>query len=144
MTKSTLPYPPNWADISYQVRQAAGWKCEHCGRDCQQLGENMLNFAKRILHTEQPEIGFVRMSNIGEVISTPGKWVLQACHVDQDPSNNDPSNLRAWCASCHRAHDNQVGAVEKRYHLSLETHGQYNLFEPAAVAVGSPAAALSE
>ena len=25
-------YPENWREIADQVKEAAGWKCEHCGR----------------------------------------------------------------------------------------------------------------
>lgn len=24
-------YPPNWPEIAYQIKESAGWKCEHCG-----------------------------------------------------------------------------------------------------------------
>ena len=29
---STREYPPNWDEIAQQVKEAAGWRCEHCDR----------------------------------------------------------------------------------------------------------------
>lgn len=26
-------YPDNWDDIAYAAKQAAGWRCEHCGAE---------------------------------------------------------------------------------------------------------------
>jgi hypothetical protein len=31
--------------------------------------------------------------------------VLTVAHLNQDPSDNDPTNLRALCAPCHLRHD---------------------------------------
>lgn len=25
------PYPPNWEEIANQIKDQAGWECEHCG-----------------------------------------------------------------------------------------------------------------
>ena len=33
-------------------------------------------------------------------------------HIDEDPSNNDPSNLIALCPTCHNAFHRKVYAVE--------------------------------
>lgn len=27
----TPTYPPNWQEIAYRIKEAAGWKCERCG-----------------------------------------------------------------------------------------------------------------
>lgn len=29
-----VEYPPNWKQLSYQIRAERDWKCEKCGRDC--------------------------------------------------------------------------------------------------------------
>ena len=36
---------------------------------------------------------------------TGSKVVLTIAHLDQDPANNEPTNLRALCQRCHNAHD---------------------------------------
>jgi 5-methylcytosine-specific restriction endonuclease McrA len=30
-SKTTDDYPANWPDIAREIKQAAGWRCEHCG-----------------------------------------------------------------------------------------------------------------
>jgi hypothetical protein len=30
---------------------------------------------------------------------------VTVAHLDQDPSNNDPDNLKALCSVCHLEHD---------------------------------------
>ena len=36
---------------------------------------------------------------------TGSKVVLTVAHMDQNPANSDPNNLRALCQRCHNAHD---------------------------------------
>ena len=117
-------YPKNWATIAYSVKEAAGWQCQECGRDCVKPGENPLNFAKRVLHTVQPEIGFVGMRSLGELFAHPQKWVLNACHLDQNPANNEPANLRAMCCPCHLKFDSSSQQRTVRDRVKLERQGQ--------------------
>lgn len=35
------------------------------------------------------------------------KIVLTIAHLDHDPTNNDPSNLKAGCQKCHLGHDRE-------------------------------------
>jgi hypothetical protein len=43
------------------------------------------------------------------------KVVLTVAHVDHDPTNNDESNLSAWCQLHHLRHDaTQHAATRKR------------------------------
>ncbi|XBQ15818.1 MAG: hypothetical protein ABL308_12775 [Oceanicaulis sp.] len=36
---------------------------------------------------------------------TGSKVVLTIAHLDHDPANSHPSNLRAWCQRCHNTYD---------------------------------------
>jgi hypothetical protein len=36
---------------------------------------------------------------------TGSKVVLTVAHLDHDPENCDPDNLRAWCQRCHNTYD---------------------------------------
>ena len=36
---------------------------------------------------------------------TGSRVVLTIAHLDHDPTNNDPTNLRALCQRCHNAYD---------------------------------------
>lgn len=42
---------------------------------------------------------------------TASMVVLTIAHVDQDPANNEHSNLRAWCQRCHNKHDAKARAA---------------------------------
>ena len=40
---------------------------------------------------------------------TGARVILMIAHVDHDPTNNAPENLRAWCQRCIRTHDRERG-----------------------------------
>lgn len=82
-------YPPNWRQISHYIRfvRAKG-RCESCG----------VPHGQRRLLTP----------NHGPVI-------LATAHLDQDPTNNDHSNLRSLCQECHLAHDRKDNARRARW-----------------------------
>ena len=57
---------------------------------------------------------------------TGSKVVLTIAHLDHQPENNDPANLRAWCQRCH----NKLDAVHR-----LETRRRHaSITEPDAAA----------
>ena len=50
---------------------------------------------------------------------------LTIAHVDQDETNNDEANLRAWCQRCHNRHDartRQLHAAETRRRKMCNLH----------------------
>ncbi|MBS1807635.1 MAG: hypothetical protein JST84_05530 [Acidobacteria bacterium] len=70
-------YPPNWKTLSHLVRfvRAKG-RCQNCGR----------THGQRFLFS-------------------PGQIILRAAHLNQDPTDNRKTNLRALYQKCHLAHD---------------------------------------
>ena len=101
-------YPDDWPQLSASIRfgRAKG-RCEGCGRP----------HGKVILCVGHGR-WFDRQENAwrdghGVQVARPHKpyrlrWTLvrlAACHLDHDPSNNDPENLAAWCQRCHLEHD---------------------------------------
>jgi 5-methylcytosine-specific restriction endonuclease McrA len=75
-------YGPDWDELSLELREAAGWRCQGSPRfpDCRAAqGE------------PHPDTG--------------SKVVLTVAHLDQDPANRDRANLRVLCQRCHLAHD---------------------------------------
>ncbi len=78
-------YPPNWDEISALIRQRAGNKCEFCG------AEN---------HQKHP--------------ITRSQVVLTVAHLDHNPANCQPENLRALCQRCHLTYDAQEHAKHAR------------------------------
>ena len=75
-------YAGDWPTISLGIRKAAGWRCQG-----------------------SPAYPTWRAANGEPHPVTGSKVVLTVAHLDQDPGNNDPPNLRALCQRCHNAHD---------------------------------------
>jgi len=87
-------YPANWETISLARREAAGWQCEQMV-DIEWLQQPVRCFRKQ-----------------GEMVrGTKGqlyKVVLTVAHLDHNPQNNDPSNLRVLCQVHHLEHDHAL------------------------------------
>lgn len=125
-------YPSNWREISRGIRERAKHCCEDCGlrnysvgyRDaegrfhrlagsgpCDCAGEGLqwpsLN---PITYREARE--FAEASNTcSDGRDDEGNhWfviVLTVAHLDHDPRNCDPTNLKALCQRCHLRYDTQ-------------------------------------
>jgi len=87
-------YPANWREISLRIRteRAQGW-CEcrgECGRDGHNTGPDGGRCAAR-----QNEPHPITGSNV----------VLTVAHLNHQPEDVRPENLRALCQRCHLAYD---------------------------------------
>ena len=78
-------YPANWREISLAIRRRAANCCEWCG--AQHGRPHLLT---------------------GSIV------VLQAAHLNHDPSDCDPVNLRALCQKCHLRYDAKHHAANAR------------------------------
>ena len=83
-------YPANWKEIATAVKDAAGWKCEECGKQCRKPGEPLDTHRR----------------------------TLTVHHIDHVPENCDPSNLIALCAPCHLKADKEHHAETRRRHTA--------------------------
>lgn len=70
-------YPDTWKDIARAVKEAAGWKCEACGKQCRKPGEPF----------------------------DTHKRTLTVAHLNHIPKDVRPENLKALCAPCHLRYD---------------------------------------
>jgi hypothetical protein len=89
-------YPKDWKAISLAIRERAGWRCEGSPSypDC------------RAEHGRPHPV-------TGSIV------VLTCAHLDHDPTNVGPANLRAWCQRCHNTYDNPhraMNAAKTRQH----------------------------
>lgn len=123
-------YPSNWKEIALQKKQAANWTCEECDRECKRPDEDWLEFVQRVVFSryacECPEA----LNLLAEIQEKPVRFVLTVAHLNQDPSDNRPANLRALCSVCHLRHDRpfrQYNSQRKR-----ERGGQLSLLEDLA------------
>jgi 5-methylcytosine-specific restriction endonuclease McrA len=94
-------YPDNWEAIALQVKESANWVCQNCGRQCRKPGESLYEFIDRIVGGNWRD-NCELCSQIGDHSQ---RWTLTVAHLDQNPSNNAPSNLKALCSGCHLKHD---------------------------------------
>lgn len=73
-------YPANWDEISREVKDRAGWRCQLCGKDCRPPGEPL----------------------------DTHRNTLTTAHLDHDPTNHDTARLAALCAPCHLRYDGKT------------------------------------
>jgi len=102
-------YPPNWKEIVEWIRRRSGNRCEctgecglHEGRRCIERNGEPATYAK-------------------------GTIVLTTAHLDHDPGNNVPDNLKHMCQRCHLRVDRFQHAYNSRITRDAKK-GQGHLF----------------
>lgn len=114
-------YPDNWEQLAADIRVKANHKCQHCGKECRRPSEKLSDFVLR-------RFGGIKGKDweaARDAIDHPKKYCLTTAHLDQNPANNHPSNLKALCMVCHIKHDHphlKSNATAKR-----ERRGQTKL-----------------
>lgn len=98
-------YPTNWGAIAMEVKNRAGWKCQQCGRPCRRPGESLFLFVNRMEGEDWPELDWANHRAPSQICDNPQRFTLTVAHLDQDPGNNAPSNLKALCSGCHLRYD---------------------------------------
>jgi hypothetical protein len=112
-------YPINWPTIALNLKLERRWTCEQCGRQCRRQKEPLSKFIQRVW-------GGLEGDGWKEAVDYPGRFVLTTAHLDQNPANNDPANLRALCSGCHLNYDRDYLKANAR--AKRERRGQQNLF----------------
>jgi hypothetical protein len=84
-------YPANWKTIRAIVIARAGNRCEG-----------------------SPEYPNCRAANGEPHPVTVSIVVLTCAHLDHQPENCSPENLRAWCQRCHLTYDKPHHAATRR------------------------------
>lgn len=109
-------YPRDWPDISRTIRfERAAGRCE-CVGEC-----------GRGTHT-----GRCSNAHGQPAYGTGSTVILSTAHLDHQPENCDPANLRAMCQGCHlhydRQHHRQTAAATRR--AAITAAGQLTLEGP--------------
>jgi len=109
-------YPHDWPQISRTIRfDRAQGRCE-CAGEC-----------GRGTHE-----GRCPSAHGGTAYGTGSRVILTTAHLDHQPENCDPANLRAMCQGCHlhydRQHHAQTRANTRR--AAAESAGQLALETP--------------
>jgi len=82
MVKSKNRYTHDWKDIAFQVKEAAGWRCRHCRKQCLAPGQKVV---EKLSRSERTMIALV------------------VHHANFTPEDNRLENLIPLCAPCHLA-----------------------------------------
>ena len=107
--KNQKRYPPNWPDIRRSILQRSRWLCEFCGvADHAWIVRGEGNRYRVITYEDEegnPEdpmrLEVATCCDNEKVV----RVVLTIAHLDHQPENCDPENLRALCARCHNRYD---------------------------------------
>lgn len=104
-------YPVDWPQLSAMIRfERAKGRCEECGRphgcEIQHLGDGRWwdeegQTWRNGRGRPSPRLALV----VDAVPVRKTKVVLATAHLDHDPINNRPRNLKALCQRCHMIHD---------------------------------------
>lgn len=112
-------YPPNWkTEIRPAILGRAKHRCEACGVHNYAVGwrDKRGEFQdERRFSTYKKAVEYRDLLNYE--VNAYIVIVLTIAHLDHDPTNNDPSNLRALCQRCHNRYDRahrQVNAARTR------------------------------
>lgn len=112
-------YPKNWKEIRYKILKRANNKCEFCGVENHSVGyrDKDGNFIESIgMQQEADELDGEHLFQI----------VLTIAHLDHNPTNNNPENLKALCQKCHLNYDKEHHQETRRNTLKEKT-GQLEL-----------------
>ena len=91
-------YPREWDQIAKAIKDASGWTCQGCGRQCRRPNERHRGH----------------------------KDTLTVHHIDHDPGNSYAANLVALCAPCHLMRervDRRAALMVGQIALALEGEG---------------------
>lgn len=122
-------YPKDWPQISKSIRERAGQECERCRapnaglirRGKTAAGEAVWRLLSDSAYEDGvcAETGLLVPDTSEDTVAygDPVRVVLTVAHLDHQPENCDPENLRAWCQRCHNAYDAPMrarGIAERR------------------------------
>jgi hypothetical protein len=131
-------YPPDWEDISRQVKEEAGWCCETCGA---KHGETIYREKRTARWTPDIAVAEVTYRRYYESIVQIGVAHLGIDKPDGSPGSKFDTmdcrrdNLRALCRRCHLHFDLPENIVQRRRtrlrkrRQRAEAHGQLRLWK---------------
>lgn len=113
-------YPKNWKEIRQSILTRANNKCEFCGVENHKWGYRDKNGEFVISEGMQQEADELDGEHLFKI-------VLTIAHLDHNPQNNNPENLKALCQKCHLNYDKEHHAETRRKTRELAS-GQTKLF----------------
>lgn len=107
-------YPDNWEQIARGLKERANWKCEECGAEHGVWILRHKTDPTRWIAPIGVEGEMTMLFNEDEWADRPTLIQLGVAHLDQNPANNDPSNLKVLCRGCHLRYDAPFHAIKAR------------------------------
>ncbi|SFK59662.1 hypothetical protein SAMN05444581_111111 [Methylocapsa palsarum] len=104
-------YPVDWPQLSAMIRfERAKGRCETCGgphgREIRHLGDGRWWDEDALTWRDGRGRGLPRLALAVDAVPVlRTKVVLATAHLDHDPTNNRPRNLKALCQRCHMIYD---------------------------------------
>ena len=100
-------YPVNWTEFATAVKEAASWRCEHCG------------------HPHETATSRVLCDELCAHTVDGKQRVLTVHHLDMNPANCAPYNLVALCQACHLRVQSRVDPHQLRLDGDLREEPQW-------------------
>lgn len=105
--KNKHKYPEDWNDrIRPFILARDGYKCDDCGAKHRATGYYVNNVFMPL--GDQFQIDWAKQQGF-----KVGKIHLQIAHLDQNPANNEFSNLKSKCPKCHLRFDNLFNSAKR-------------------------------
>ena len=95
-------YPKNWKEIRQAILNRAYNRCEFCGVQNGVWRTKPMWGRKGFVYIHKHKAAEAAAK--GQELT---KIVLTIAHLDHQPENNDPANLRALCQKCHNDYDRE-------------------------------------
>lgn len=106
--KNKHRYPEDWNDrIRPMILARDKYTCDDCKAKHRAHGYYVGNTFFELLDTFQ--IDWAKKQ--GHKVT---KIHLQIAHLDQNPNNNEPENLKSKCPKCHLRYDNQFNMLKRK------------------------------
>lgn len=126
--KDPSRYSPDWPRISQERRDAAGQRCEECG-----VRNGAYGYRRAQEFIPLPADNMADAERLARALPHRPKAiriVLTVHHMDEDPGNNAPQNLKVLCQAHHLAY-HRAGAKAAPQE-ARQASGQLGLFQEGA------------
>ncbi|MBN8594027.1 MAG: hypothetical protein J0M33_19890 [Anaerolineae bacterium] len=114
-------YPPDWETLALKIRLERGNVCQDCG-----VGNGLVIIRSHVDGSRYivlddddgsyyyPEGTRIRLSEVPDEFDMAHvRVVLSVGHLDHNPANNAPENLRVMCQRCHNRYDAKKRAASR-------------------------------
>lgn len=101
-------YPDNWKEIRKKILQRAGDKCEECGIENYSYGYRNPDGSFYKLEGMELEVASLEKEKFIQII-------LTIAHLNHEPMDCRPENLKALCQRCHLNYDRNRHILNRKY-----------------------------